>query len=276
MNSKKITKTPKIKGNKAIERLYKNSLQDFSKKVNKSFRWWILSKFNKADNNPKATVLKKEFERLIKYWEGKADDYSTKLSKRVVNQIKNYVDFKYSKGGFKVVKKDKNLTNELNSHIIQNQALIKSIPADVMLRYQSTFFNAINSFDREALEKQSRTIEGISFRRARTIARDQTHKALVGYINARSQKIGVEFYEWVTSEDERVSTGDGGHRQLNGRIYRYDDATAVVDAYGNKGHPSDRVNCRCVPVSVFLEPNQAVQLVKDSRSGDYYKIIEKE
>lgn len=271
----KPTKTPKIRGNKAIERFYRNSLQDFSSKINKSFKWWVLAKFNQSNNNPKASILKKEFDKLLAYWEQKANDYAGGLSKRVVKQIKNYVDFKYSKQGFKVVKKDKNLTNEINSHIMQNQALIKSIPADVMLRYQSTFFNAINAFDREALEKQARTIEGISHRRAKTIARDQTHKALIGYINARSQKIGVEFYEWVTSEDERVSTGEGGHKQLNGRVYRYDTATAVVDSYGNKGHPSDRVNCRCVPVSVFLEPNQSVELVKDSRSGDYYKIIEK-
>ena len=91
----------------------------------------------------------------------------------------------------------------------------------------------------------------------------------------RSKQLGFEYYEWSTSNDERVSTGKGGHKQLNGRIYRYDTPTAIIDSYGNKGHCADRVNCRCVPIPIMLQPNQTTKLIKDSQNGDYYKIIEK-
>lgn len=81
---------------------------------------------------------------------------------------------------------------------------------------------------------------------------------------------------WVTANDERVSTGKGGHKQLNGRIYRYDTPTAIIDSYGNKGHCSERVNCRCTQVSVILEPSQEFKKIKDSLNGDYYIITNKD
>lgn len=274
MKKNDVKTLPKIRANKALERYYRKRLEAFSSDVNDSFKWWVIAKFSKNNFNPNSKIIQKEFKRLLTYWRNKSDEFSGALANKIVSQIVKFVNNRYKKAGFKSIEFNREIKNILNSHIIQNKNLIKSIPEDVMLRYNSTFLNSIGNLDREDLENQAKTIAGISHRRARTIARDQTHKAINDYISARSKSLGLEYYQWLTSDDERVSRGYGGHRQLNNRIYRYDEATAIVDSYGNKGKPGDRVNCRCIPVSVFLEPNQKLELVKDIISGDYYKIID--
>ena len=96
------------------------------------------------------------------------------------------------------------------------------------------------------------------------------------YTQARAQQLGFDYYQWVTSQDERVSIGMGGHKYLNGRIYKYSEPTAKIDAYSNCGHPGQRINCRCTQVSIIPAPNQEFKKVKDAVSGDYYILVEKE
>ena len=97
-------------------------------------------------------------------------------------------------------------------------------------------------------------------------------EAIGEYHATREQALGFEYYMWMTSKDERVSKE---HKELEGKLYRYDTATAVIDSYGNLGHPSQRVNCRCRRKAVILKPNQEVKLISDGASGDYYIIVEK-
>ena len=52
----------------------------------------------------------------------------------------------------------------------------------------------------------------------------------------RMQKLGVERYRWLTSEDERVRDT---HAALNGSIQRFDQPPLV-------GHPGEDWMCRCV------------------------------
>ena len=89
------------------------------------------------------------------------------------------------------------------------------------------------------------------------------------FTQARSRQLGFTHYKWVTSRDERVSEE---HKHLDGRIYAYDNPTALIDKHKNIGHPSQRVNCRCHAVSVILDANQELKLVKDANHGDYYVI----
>ena len=128
--------------------------------------------------------------------------------------------------------------------------------------------NNVNNFDREQIYRLAKTYQGISNRRAKTIARDQTQKAVSSFTQARAEQLGFEYYEWVTAGDERVSKE---HYHLNGRVYRYDTPTAKIDSYGNVGHPSQRVNCRCIAVSVIMD-NKKAHKVKDAKYGDYYVI----
>lgn len=235
-----------IRHNVRIEQKFSKKLRDFNKLVNKSCSYWLLSKVRKFDNNDISNISKAleiEFNRLLQYWNNKAIDFSEAVSKSLNKEIMKYANAQYKQQGFTITTIPYNVKQAINANILQNMALIKTIPRDVINKYQTTLYNSINSFDLQAIEKQIKNIYNISNRRVKIIARDQVGKALENYSSSRSKALGFEYYVWNTSRDERVSKGKGGHRQLDGRIYRYDTPTAIIDSYGNKGHTADRVNC---------------------------------
>ena len=189
----------------------------------------------------------------------------------MVLQVKSYIDrsLRGQNNAYALNSLSQTSQNALSAIYSRNLALIQSIPQEIINRYRNAFLNSVNNFDREQMYKLAREYKAISLRRARMIARDQTQKAVSDFTQARSQQLGFKYYKWVTSRDERVSKE---HKHLEGRIYAYDNPTAIIDKNKNIGHPSQRALCRCHAVSVILDANQELKLVKDANHGDYYVI----
>ena len=263
--------------NIALEKDYAKRLIKLTTDIGKSFLYWTLATVNKNANKNISKQLVLNFNELLKEWNKKTSDFAKKEATKTTKQVSSFVNgnLKNQSPEFALKRSTKEIDNSLNAVYERNYNLIKTIPQDIKERFESVFLNNVNNFDQEAILKQVETIDGISKRRAKTIARDQVAKAIGEYHATREQALGFEYYEWITSKDERVSTGKGGHRQLEGRIYRYDTPSAIIDAYSNLGHPAQRTNCRCRRKAVILKPNQEAKLVKDSLYGDYYIIVEK-
>lgn len=274
INKKFFNKIINFKTSKALERQYYSKLKDISEKINKSVLYWGLAKYNQTFNKNVSKQLTLEFNSLLKEWNEKVSTFSENLSKDITKNVEKYVNLKFinEDKDFDIKLKSKNVKDELQAIYESNLALIKTIPQNIIERYRISFLNNINNFDREAIYKMANSFNLISKRRAKVIARDQTQKAVVGYTQARAQQLGFQYYIWLTSNDERVSKGKGGHDKLNNRIYKYDNPTAIIDSYGNIGEPSKRVNCRCIAVPFILKPGVELILVKDSVAGDYYKV----
>ena len=107
-------------------------------------------------------------------------------------------------------------------------------------------------------------LPGISYRRARIIARDQTAKLNSALTQGRMADAGIETYIWSTSEDERVRGNPTGlypkalpsHYVMNGKICRWDDPTVWLEngewvkRAGDAPyfHPGMDIMCRCVAI----------------------------
>lgn len=260
-----------IKSPLAIERAYIKRLKQLSTDINKSVLWWANARLNKNISKNIGNQLAFEFNALLDEWDKKTNEVAKALAKKISKQVKNYVDLNLNSQNpeFKLKAVTKQSKNALSAIYQNNLALIKTIPSDIIERYRSAYLNNVNNFDREQIYRLAKTYQGISNRRAKTIARDQTQKAVSSFTQARAEQLGFEYYEWVTAGDERVSKE---HKHLNGRVYRYDTPTAKIDSYGNVGHPSQRVNCRCSMVSVIMDNNKKAYKVKDAKYGDYYVI----
>lgn len=283
-NAKQVKNKPKglkpIEKNIGIEREFNKALKEFSKEVLKSVNYWSVAqvnKYNRGDITNISKALSTEFKDLLKSWDKKSEVFAKKLSNAINDRIKNYVDLGFKKQGkeYALETLSRKSAQVLNANILQNIALIKTIPREIIEKYQILLYNNITDFDLQATQKTLKNFSEITLRRVKLIARDQTAKAIENLAMSRSQDLGFEYYVWQTAKDERVSKGKGGHSQLEGRIYRYDTPTAIIDSYGNKGHCSQRVNCRCVSSPLFLEPNQTLKLVRDSNAGDYYVLVKK-
>lgn len=283
-NKPNFIQTPKP--NASIEKKYRLALSKKIKAMNKSLRWWLISSFKK--NSPIAK-LKKEFRYLSEYWELEFKHFAKKTANKMILSVLQFSDsILKDKGIFKNARKSALINQTLNARINENIALIKSIPKEQILRYESVLYNAISDFDKEkltaelqkikieAVEKRLKNADKITENRIKTIARDQTKKATESLAQARAVSSGFEYYIWITANDERVSTGKGGHKYLDGRIYKYGENTAIIDSYGNVGTCGERVNCRCTSGAVYLMPNEELERVRDPEHGDYYRIIQKE
>lgn len=137
----------------------------------------------------------------------------------------------------------------------RNAQLIKNMMTQEITNIENIVYDAlIGNEDLEVLKLDLSNQLGISLKRAKRIAVDQTNKAKRGLSQISQIENGVKFFLWRTKEDDRVSTGFGGHKQLNGKIYSWDEPEnyPIIDSDGHKGLPSQRVNCRCVASPVWV------------------------
>lgn len=136
------------------------------------------------------------------------------------------------------------LNDILNATVTENVGLIKSIPAQYLNGVQGAVMRSITTGNgMQDLVPYLQKHKGITVRRARMIAQDQTKKAFSGLSKARMQAIGVEEYEWLHTSGSRHPRKL--HIQMNGNIYRYDDPPVIDERTGERGIPGQAINCAC-------------------------------
>ena len=83
---------------------------------------------------------------------------------------------------------------------------------------------------------------GISQRHAMFLAKNETAIATTSYLQAKYKEEGFVFFRWHTNIDGRERPL---HKQLNGKIFRFDDPPEIDERTHQKGLPGETYNCRC-------------------------------
>lgn len=242
--------------NKIVEKMFSEIMREVSKFKPATLDSAIY------DKTTTPIQLNTKFKFVLKKWNRYIHDMSPIMVKRLQRKMLRYIDKKYNIHGlkFRVISRD--LQQEIDAKTIETLELIKSIPQDIIKRVTPIVMNSLQYGDRDIVYRELRKAKGVSRRRAKNIARDQVAKNLEALNTGRARQVGLEYYYWDTQMDERVSEGKGGHKQLNGKIFKWDEPEAIIDVYGNKGHPKDRVNCRCRRRWVLPRPGQKFEKIK--------------
>lgn len=213
---------------------------------------------------------------LFDYYTGRAELLAREWTDKELNNLYRYVYGSYKKEFPNLSVSGEYYEQIMNAVINENLTLIKSIPQEVLKEMQVALSGGIISGNQKELIKNLKRIKGVSKDRAVFIARDQIHKAVESFKQVQNTALGIEYYEWLTADDERVSSGLGGHRQNNHRIFKYGSNEAIISHSNKRGYyygkPGDRPNCRCIAVGVILDTNE--KIIK-SPDGYGYKIIKK-
>lgn len=136
----------------------------------------------------------------------------------------------------------------LSASATENVSLIKSIQTQYHDRVQGAVMRSIVSGNGlQDLVPELLKYEGMTIRRARYIAKDQTKKVYNGLNEGRMQALGLDKYEWIHSH------GDVHPRQLHlelhGTICSLSDPPVIQHAKGSlpevKGKPGDLPGCTC-------------------------------
>ena len=213
---------------------------------------------------------------LFDYYTGRAELLAREWTDKELNNLYRYVYGSYKKEFPNLSVSGEYYEQIMNAVINENLTLIKSIPQEVLKEMQVALSQGIISGNQKELIKNLKRIKGVSKDRAVFIARDQIHKAVESFKQVQNTALGIEYYEWLTADDERVSSGPGGHRQNNHRIFKYGSNEAII-SHSNKrgfyyGKPGDRPNCRCIAVGVILDTDE--KIIK-SPDGYGYKVVKK-
>lgn len=139
---------------------------------------------------------------------------------------------------------DPYLREILSASTTENVQLIKSISHKYLNSVQGAVMRSIaGGGGLETLVPFLEKQKGITLRRARFIALDQTRKAMTNLSAARMQDVGLQEFEWL-------HTGGSDHprplhQQMSGKIYRFDDLPVIDEKTGEKGKPGQLPGCRC-------------------------------
>jgi len=160
----------------------------------------------------------------------------------------------------------KDVSEELELAIEENISLIKSIPQQYLSNIQKAVYsNLTGNLGYRSLIDAINNCGAKETSRAKLIARDQTAKLNANLDRIRSQNLGVEMFQWVTSHDSRVRAS---HRKLNGKYFLWDDwrgseknrpiapdgkvvQNPPKNDKGQKMLPGMDYQCRCVAKSVI-------------------------
>ncbi|WP_220387564.1 phage minor head protein [Alloalcanivorax xenomutans] len=158
------------------------------------------------------------------------------------------------------------LQEELEAAVAENISLIRSIPQQHFTRLESIVLNGMrNGQTPTTIANNIRELSGVTYRRARFIARDQVAKLNGDITEARQSAAGITHYRAVDAGDERV-TGRPGGRYPNAKIKCWEIARRDIGygpgvytwkegaSYaGQKGlHPGKHhPGCRCTATPVF-------------------------
>jgi SPP1 gp7 family putative phage head morphogenesis protein len=130
----------------------------------------------------------------------------------------------------------------LEQSIRQNVALISNVNADAKRRVEEAVYEAIaNRKNKKWLTDRIAKEMGITKRRARIIAGDQTHKLNAALNKYRNEQLGIEAYIWRTMRDESVRAA---HEAREGKTFRWSEPPS-------DGHPGHPINCRCSAAAVL-------------------------
>lgn len=99
----------------------------------------------------------------------------------------------------------------------------------------------------QALEGLIRENYGVSQRKAKFLARQETSLLLSKFRESRYSDVGVRKYRWSTSHDERVRSD---HRHLNGKIFCFDEPPVTDKRTGARNNPGEDFGCRCVAIGL--------------------------
>lgn len=162
-------------------------------------------------------------------------------------------------------RRDRLELHQFREGIETNVNLIKTIPS----KYFDKIGKAVEArtrgkITRGALVKRIKELGGVTQRRAEMIADDQTAKVTEAMIVARCRNAGIKKVMWVHSGismhprdyhkmrwDGHTGKFNGKPNGLNGYIFNLDNPPVIDQKTGERGLPSQLINCKCTLVPVL-------------------------
>ena len=105
----------------------------------------------------------------------------------------------------------------------------------------------LNGSSQRTVAKYIQSQKNVSRNKAEFLARNETGLLIAEYQKNRYTQAGISKYKWSTILDGRERLD---HKELNGRIFFFNDPPIIDKATGRKGNPREDYNCRCKAIPI--------------------------
>ncbi len=136
----------------------------------------------------------------------------------------------------------KNYTNNLNYYIQ------KWTGSEIIKLREKLQPYVMEGYRASSLEGMIAKEKGISKKKAKFLARQETKLLVSEYRKNRFQQMGVTRYIWRTVLDGRERPL---HKEHNGKIFSWSNPPIIDDRTGERGNPGEAYNCRCIAIPVL-------------------------
>lgn len=233
---------------KQLQSLSHTMAVDYQRRIDKLWKEFGGTGTQDASLASQVRILLSELNRK---WEKIFVDRSRKLANGMVGQVSKYSEksvnssLKQLSGGLtlKAPVMPESLQDAVKASITQNVSLIRNIQGQFAQRIESSVLSSIQTggAGSKQIYDDLLKIDGMTQRRAKVIADDQTRKVTSAMNDARMQAAGVEEFEWIHSG--RLEGARELHVELDGQIFRYDDPPVIDERTGERGLPGKLINC---------------------------------
>jgi SPP1 gp7 family putative phage head morphogenesis protein len=159
-------------------------------------------------------------------------------------------------------------------YITKTQLSIIDFTQKEVENIRQDIINAFNQGDRHetVIQKILDKHEDISKNKAMFIARNEMGNVVAEYTKNSYTSVGVEYYMWVTSGDQRVRSW---HDYLNGKIFAYKEPPIINEETKERGNPKQDYNCRCRAKPIVLLAGEWLLQKTGAEGIVYYELKKK-
>lgn len=273
-----------VDSGKKVERFYRQQLRSLVRAINREVKEEVLPiiREEKASYTPDSAYTKDSWSdriiealnRLIeRYTGGMFEQQYQRLAARTVSMAEAETTQAFLNSVNKAVGVDlapvlgsEGMRDYIDVATRSNANLIKSVPREYLDRVENAVLGGIRGGQAPAqISRNIQEATGVTERRARLLARDQSAKLSGEIAERRQTQAGINYYRSSTAGDSRV-TGKPGGKYPNAKIscwgianrdigygkgvYRWDEGASWGGESGL--HPgSHHIRCRCTATPVF-------------------------
>ncbi len=190
--------------------------------------------------------LQRVFDYLTKKFQERFNELSHGLARtfafKAISTTERQMRAAFAKKGFELqFRPTKSSVEAVHAAIAENVSLIRSIPPQYFKDIQTQVWQSVmKGGDLHTLTQNLRKVHGISYRRAETIARDQTNKAKAVTETIRRLELGLTQARWLHSGKGKQKRKS--HVAFSGHIFDLKKG-AYLD--GKWVWPGSEINCGC-------------------------------
>lgn len=233
-----------IKPNPGIRSWYRKQIEKLIDSLRRSLMWWLTARYK----TEKAAAIQKELDALRFYWLDMFDDSAKRIAKRFVQKVDKAVSSSCKTAlaelSFNVTwKNSMEVKNVLTSLRDTQVSLIKSIPEESLNRVAGILQRGLqNGQDLPAIKDEMEKGFGITARRAKLIALDQTNKATFAINRQRMLSVGVTEGIWIHVAGQYTSRPT--HVAMHHKRFNLSEGLYDSDV-GQNVMPAQLPFCRC-------------------------------